>query len=285
MNGILRTALLAAAAASTACASSGGTDLSGMSFTDDPLVGKVIWNELLTDNGEVARRFYRELFGWTFETSESATGGPYLLARDGDVYVAGILPIAAQQRDEYSRWLPYVSVRDLNLATERARTAGGEVVVSPRNVEIGRVAAIIDPEGAVIGLATSDIGDPDDATTGAAPGRVVWHELLSDDPVAATEFYRTVVGYQHRTVDRRGGEYRVLSQGGVDRMGILANPTADWDPVWLTMFGVDDAAATASRAERLGATVLLPASPEFRGGTTAVLTDPTGAIFVVRDLN
>jgi hypothetical protein len=41
-----------------------------------------------------------------------------------------------------------------------------------------------------------------------------------------------------RNVERRGGTYTLLGNGGADRAGILKNPTDDWDPVWLTYFGV-----------------------------------------------
>ena len=282
---VLRAAVIAAALVTGSCASSGGADVD-MTFSEEPLLGKVIWNDLITENGEAARRFYGEMFGWTFESREAPRGGPYFVARSGDVYVGGILPAARGSADgSISRWLPYVSVEDVDRAAERATRAGAEIVVSPRDVKLGRIAALVDPEGAVIGLASSDVGDPDDATTAPAVGRITWHELLSDAPAEAAEFYRTVAGYERRTVDRRGGEYRMLSHAGVDRLGILANPTETWDPVWLTHFGVEDAASAATKAETLGARILVPVSPELREGTTAVLQDPTGAIFVISELS
>ena len=64
----------------------------------------------------------------------------------------------------------------------------------PLLVRLGRVAAIVDSQGAPIGLARSDIGDPDDATTAGGPGRVVWSELLAADDAAAASFYSDVVG-------------------------------------------------------------------------------------------
>ena len=89
-------------------------------------------------------------------------------------------------------------------------------------MNLGRVAAIIDPEGAVVGLVTSDIGDPDDSTTAAAPGRVVWSELLSSDPAAAAEFYSALAGLEAEVVERRGGQYTLLTGQGVNRAGIMA---------------------------------------------------------------
>lgn len=256
-------------------------DTSGMSFSQTPLVGKVIWNDLITDDLDAARAFYGRLFGWTFENS-SGKGGRYVLARAGKVYVAGIVEVRGKKgATKSSRWLPYVSVDDVDGALAKASGAGARIAVPGQNVNFGRVAAIIDPEGAVIGLARSHIGDPDDATTPRAPGRVVWTELLATDPSAAAIFYANVVGYETNTIARRGGQYTMLAHGGRNRSGILKNPT-DAAPVWLTYFGVDDAVAAEGRVTALGGAVVVRASAQLREGTMAVVTDPTGALLVLQ---
>ena len=65
----LRTALLVAALllGVAACTTTGQADLSGMTFSERPLTGKVIWNDLITEDLDTARQFYGGLFGWTFE--------------------------------------------------------------------------------------------------------------------------------------------------------------------------------------------------------------------------
>jgi len=75
-----------------------------------------------------------------------------------------------------------------------------------------------------------------------------------------------------------------MSMGGVDRAGILMNPTEHWDPLWLSYFGVKDPAAAAQRAESLGGSILLPVSPKVRDGTLAVVADPSGAVLVLQKL-
>jgi uncharacterized protein len=278
---------LAAAAAclAAACTTAGRPDLSGMSFASEPLIGKMVWHDLMTEDIDAARRFYGGLFGWTFEESTGARGRDYLLARAGNVYVAGLLPIERPaDGTRLSRWLPYVSVPDVDDAVDKSVEAGAGVAASARDVSIGRVAAIVDPQGAVIGLARSDVGDPDDRTTAPGPGRVVWSELLADDPEAAASFYGSVVGYTPRRVERRRGLYTMLAVAGKDRAGILENPT-EWKPVWLTYFGVEDPAAAAKLAKALGGTIVLEPSPEIREGNMAVVTDPSGAVLVLQRLS
>jgi predicted enzyme related to lactoylglutathione lyase len=270
-----------ALAVASSSASAGKPDLSAMKFSSTPLTGKVIWNDLITDDLDTTRTFYGALFGWTFEHS-SGKGGRYLLARLGDVYVAGIVEVKSRNRaQKLSRWLPYVSVTNVDSALSIAAAGGATVVVPARDVTFGRVAAIIDPQGAVIGLAQSRIGDPDDATTSPGLGRVVWTELLANDTDAAAQFYRDVVGYEPSTISRRGGQYTMLAQGGKNRAGLLKNPT-DAKPVWLTYFGVDEPVAAMGRLEALGGGVIAPASPRLREGTMALVTDPAGALFVLQ---
>jgi predicted enzyme related to lactoylglutathione lyase len=269
-----------------ACATVSGPDLSGMSFSTSPLVGKVVWNDLITEDIDAAQRFYGGLFGWTFEDAAGPGRDGYTLARHGGIYVAGLVPVEARSDGtRLSRWLPYLSVADVDQAVAGGIASGGKVAVDARNVSFGRVAVIVDPEGAVVGLARSSVGDPDDKTTAVTPGRVVWTELLSNDSNVAAYFYRSMVGYEARDVERRGGTYTLLGNDGVDRAGILKNPTQDWAPVWLTYFGVADAAVAAKKAEELGGKILLPASPEVRDGSMAVVTDPSGAVLVLQNLS
>lgn len=278
--------LFALCATLVACAMPSRLDTSAMSFSDEPLVGKIVWADLITHDLEAARRFYAGLFGWTFEETTGPAGLQYLVARSGDIYVAGIV-LAERPADgaNLSRWLPYASVPDVDAAAARAASLGGRVAVEPREVALGRVAAIVDPQGAVIGLARSSFGDPDDMTTKPAVGRRVWTELLSDDPSASADFYAAVVGYEVRRIERRGGEYTMLVGDGRDRAGILANPTGNWPPLWLTSFGVQDAGMAARRAELLGGRIVLAESDEVRGGTIAIVADPSGAVLVLQEVN
>ena len=267
-----------------ACTTGSRPELSGMTFASDPLSGKFVWYDLMTEDFDSARKFYGGVLGWTFEESEGPRGQEYAIARSDDVYVAGMLAIEGENDGEqYSRWLPYVSVTDVDATVSRAVNAGASVAVSARDVNLGRVAALIDPEGAVIGLARSAFGDPDDNTTAPAAGRVVWSELLADDPAAAADFYRELGGYDINTIERRGGEYTLLASDGANRAGILKNPGENVNPVWLTYFGVDDPAAAAEEAESLGGKIILPVSPELRNGTMAVVADPAGAILVLQN--
>ena len=128
-----------------ACTTTGTPDLSGMSFSEKPLIGKFVWHDLITEDMEAVKRFYSGLFGWTYEQSSGARGNDYTLAKSGGVYVAGMVPMATPaDGSNISRWLPFVSVDDVDAAVARSTAAGGRVAAPARDVPLGWVAAIID---------------------------------------------------------------------------------------------------------------------------------------------
>jgi predicted enzyme related to lactoylglutathione lyase len=71
------------------------------------------------------------------------------------------------------------------------------------------------------------------------PGKVVWHDLLSEDPAAAKRFYGGLFGWTFRDVDLGAGQtYSVIEHDGraiggiVDGRGINdANNVSRWIPV------------------------------------------------------
>lgn len=269
----------------TSCASTTTSLMSGLSLSDEPLTGKFIWHDLVSTDIDADKAFYAGLFGWEYEQRRGVNGRPYTLAKAGDRFVAGM--VIGEARDDgqnIARWLGYLSVPDVDGAVVMNDAAGGETVVAPLEInDFVRVAAVIDPQGAVLGLAQSRIGDPDDSTAGL-PSSVVWNELLTDDPAAAATFYAALAGYQAVVLQRRGGEYITLKANGVRRAGILANPIEDATPLWLTYFGVSDIAASVAKVNGLGGRVLLAPTPEVRDGEIALVTGPSGALFALQQL-
>lgn len=264
-----------------ACSSTGGGRVAEMPLSEAPLAGKFVWHDLITDDVGASRRFYGGLLGWSFEETRHPNGGDYTLITSGGRFVGGIVHLDDPAGTEYTRWLGYLSVPDVDRAVAITKDAGGSAVAGPLDLPgIGRAAAIQDPHGAVVGLLRSSVGDPDDSLSPAA-GLVVWNELLTSDDQAAAGFYQEITGAVAMTVQRRGGEYITLRSNGRDRAGIMARPAEEVAPFWLTHFAVPNAVEAAKRAAELGGEVLLPPSPELRKGTMTVVVDPNGAILAL----
>jgi predicted enzyme related to lactoylglutathione lyase len=254
---------------------------SGLPLSEEPLTGKFVWHDLMTDDIAAARRFYGGLFGWTFRDETRPNGRDYTLILANGRYVAGMVQLDDPAGVEYSRWLGYLSVEDVDRAAAFNGTNGGEIVVGPLDLgEWGRAAAITDPQGAVVGLIRSRLGDPDDSIRRGV-GEVVWNELLAEDDMAAADFYTGLAGLDRVDDQRTGGVYRIMRSQGRDRAGIMLRPAEDYDPVWLTHFGVADVSEAARKAAALGGDVLIAPSPEIRNGLMALVTDPNGAVLVL----
>lgn len=263
-----------------ACATPGpeGVDTE---LSDQPLTGKFVWHDLITDDVDGARRFYGTLFGWRFHSTERL-GAPYTLITHKGRYVGGIVRLEDPEGPEdYSRWLGYLSVSDVDRASALAVEQGGALLVAPLDIEdVARAAAVRDPQGAVLGLLRIRGGDPVDHVDLSA-GEVVWNELLAADPEMAARFYAELAGLSAEHVERRGGAYTLLNSGSQSRAGVLRRPNENIQPQWLTHFAVADPATAARRAEALGGRILLAPSAEIREGGMALIEDPSGALMAL----
>ena len=249
-----------------------------------PMPGKVIWHDLLTEDPAAARRFYGGLFGWHFRQVGLGLGQNYTVIEHNGRVIGGLVDGRRITRNvNVSRWIPVLSVADMAVAIAATEAAGGTVFQAPLVIpQRGTVAVIGDPQGAVLTLFESRDGDPADRVP--ETGDWLWNEIWSSDPDATLAFYRSLVpAYETDDADdARGGTYRYLSADGVPRVGVLPNPVAGITDTWMAYVRVPDPTATAAAAEALGGEILLPAQRDPRGGEIAILNDPTGAGFLIQ---
>lgn len=248
-----------------------------------PTAGTFVWHDLITHDLQQAQSFYGELFNWRFEPADDRDGNPYMLARVDNRYSVGLLQLdRPADGSNYARWLGYMAVDQLDRALEVTGAAGGQLIDgSVEQTSVGRAAAIMDPEQAVLGLLETEL-DVSAVVLREAPGAVIWNELLSDAPGTAAAFYSALADVSTETIQRRGGNYTLLHTGNNPVAGVMDNPFESAQPLWLTYIAVVDPAATAARVEALGGKVLLAPSPELRDGNMALIQDPGGAILALQ---
>jgi len=112
--------------------------------------GAFSWMELHSGDSAKAKDFYKSLFGWGLEDMEMP-GMTYTVIANGEDKIGGFPPMPA----ETARWLPYVTVDDVDARVEKAKTLGATVAMEPMSVPtVGRMATIVDPVGGVIALIT-----------------------------------------------------------------------------------------------------------------------------------
>jgi predicted enzyme related to lactoylglutathione lyase len=131
----------------------------GAGIVNEP--GALTWNELSTTDVEQAKRFYADLFGWSFEDVGTAES-PYTMIRNGDRMNGGIRPLGdpEQQAGTPPNWMPYLVSADIERSAARAGELKGTVMVGPMEVQPGRrIVVARDPQGAVFGLFEGETED------------------------------------------------------------------------------------------------------------------------------
>lgn len=234
--------------------------------------GTFCWVDLGAPDPDGARAFYGSLLGWEF-ADVRASDGEYTLARVDGKDVAGIH--SHGQDVVAAHWDSYISVDDLDAATEKARALGAEVRLEPFEIPgTARIAAFVDPAGASIAL-----WQP----TGFAGARLVnelatwtWNDLSARDPKAAERFYGELFGWTFEWV---APVYASISMGDllVGGMRTMEDDPPDAPAAWLPYFVTDDLDRAAERVQSLGGGVIV-APREVPAGRFLVLRDPSGAV-------
>ena len=114
--------------------------------------GVFLWDELVTADVEAAKRFYREVVGWESRDVDMGTGLYTMFVREGGTDTAG----AMRKPDDMpvpAAWLVYIATENVDASVARATELGATAVVDGMDIpDIGRIAVLIDPAGAVFGL-------------------------------------------------------------------------------------------------------------------------------------
>ena len=253
-----------------------------MTRIDTHPAGTPTWVDLMSSDPERARRFYGELFGWTFQVGGPETGHYATAQRDG-CNVAGIgSPPPGAQAPALPLWNLYFATDDADATAAKVQALGGAVVTAPMDVmDAGRLAFFTDPTGAGFGVwqARAHRG----AQIVDEPGTMCWREVNTPDAPRACEFYGKVFGLEPKKLEATAGfDYWTLHRGPITAGGVLqmTNEWAGVPPHWMTYFAVEDTDAAAKRVVDLGGKVSVPPfdSPY---GRISVVNDPGGATFSI----
>ena len=122
--------------------------------------GSMQWCELMTPDPESAAAFYRMLLKVKADPMEMPDGSINSIVRTEDGPVMGISALSGLSDELIERadgpiWVTYFNVEDVDAAVNRAVENGAELPDPPWDVpNVGRLAWIYDPQGALVGLIT-----------------------------------------------------------------------------------------------------------------------------------
>jgi uncharacterized protein len=241
--------------------------------TNQPL-GTPTWLDLGIPDLDRALQFYGALFGWEFEIGPEETGR-YTMCFLRGRRVAGI---SAMHDPARVFWNVYLATDDCDRSAERARAAGGTLLIEPMDVmDQGRMAIVRDPVGAQFGLWEGR------AHTGAQvvnePGALVRNDLVTPDPGPARDFYAAVFDFSlEGNPQMPQADFTFLRRpDGHEVGGIMGAPGST--SAWSTTFEVAGTDEAVQRA--LDAGGRSDGAKDFLYGRLATITDPFGAEFSI----
>jgi predicted enzyme related to lactoylglutathione lyase len=112
--------------------------------------GTLCWNELNTWKLEAAKKFYSEVFGWTYE-GDDTYAQPLV---DGKA-VGGMMPLSTDRMpaETPEHWLVYFAVDDVNKSAAEIKNLGGTTMMEPFDAGgVGKMVVAADPQGAVFAV-------------------------------------------------------------------------------------------------------------------------------------
>lgn len=265
------------------------------------------WVDVQLPDLEAGKRFYGELFGWTFRAGDGfrtgdgfrAGGGPYADALSGGALVAALA--AKQDGRMPTAWGVYFATDDITASVARVREAGGQLITEPvRAGRLGALAQAADPGGAVFGLWQA--GERKGFQKQNEPGSFCWTEVYTRQKDRVDPFYEQVFGFRSVDPDEAGPgtpgapdtdesrvDFRMWSPVGTEpgpdtavggRSVITDAFPAMMPSYFLNYFAVADCDASADTVVRLGGRVSAPPF-DIPYGRMAVLQDDQGAVFAV----
>ena len=111
------------------------------------------------------------------------------------------------------------------------------------------------------------------------PGKFVWADLFTTDPVAATKFYTGLFGWTASTIAQNGQAYTVFSNDGRAVAGLAPRPAATTKRPsrWIGYLAVTDLPAVLQRATKAGGQIRAEARAFPKRGTQAIIADNEGS--------
>lgn len=243
--------------------------------------GTFSWIELATKDADASKRFYGELFGWTFEDMPVGPGMTYTMAKLGEHHVAALYRMGAEMANVPPHWDSYISVDNVDDVAKKATQNGGKLIKEPFDVmDVGRMCVVQDPAGAVFCLwqAKKHIGVGVKNENGA----LCWNEVYTTNVDAAGKFYVNTIGWQTEAVDMGPmGTYTLFKVAGEKNNagGMMPMPPnmKGVPSNWLAYIQVADCDASTKKAETLGGKVLMAPMDIPNVGRFSVVQDNQGA--------
>ncbi len=126
----------------------------GLQFSEEP--GSAAWYELYSANAQQARDFYVAVLG---ASADAMPGGmEYYVLKHGEQQLCGIMQTDPAWGDVSPQWIIYFLVANTDEAVATITKHGGKLMGTIDDSPFGRMAAVMDPSGAMFKIIQSPTG-------------------------------------------------------------------------------------------------------------------------------
>jgi predicted enzyme related to lactoylglutathione lyase len=246
-----------------------------------------IWCELVTNDMDKAVDFYKKVVGWDVRDA-GMPGFTYMLFGKNGKDVGGMMTWAGAP-ERTPEWLGHIHTAKLNEELKAVTADGGTIVKPAQDIPgVGRFAVVLDPQKVKYLLFEPGIQDASPRLDQVAVGNVGWHELLTDDPAKAFDYYSRHYGWEKDYAHDMGAmgthqtfrtDKPLYTGGMMIRKG--PNIPEDIPPHWKFYFTVEDIEAAQKRVLDAGGNVLLPPVDVPGGSRILQATDDQNGHFAL----
>jgi predicted enzyme related to lactoylglutathione lyase len=119
-----------------------------------PEVGEASWHELMTTDAPSAMSFYQQVFGWQpSETMDMGPMGKYHMFNRPHGMIGGMMNKPPEMAQVPPHWQIYFRVPDIDVAVDRIKAGGGQILNGPMEVPGGDwIVNAMDPQGGAFSL-------------------------------------------------------------------------------------------------------------------------------------
>jgi len=129
----------------------------------------------------------------------------------------------------------------------------------------------------------------DAPTNTTLPGKIIWHDLITDTPAESEAFYSELFGWEFESIGIGFGSvasanYKLIRQNGRLIGGLINQNQLDSDEdisQWVVLMSTDDIKRAVGIVADGGGTVFTPPTVLADRGQIAVVADPQGALFAL----
>lgn len=253
---------------------------SNTSSIDNSALKNTIWHDLITPNLDKSQTFYKELFGWSYNTF-NVKGFKYALIENKGQTIGSIIEVADTKSSVWVSSL-IVSPQEMRERVKDITASGAVLVVKPLKIP-GRGKQLIFKglQGETFSLITNtdnvkpfEVKDQEGSWFGM--------ELWVSDIDKAKVFYKKAFQADTKEVTYDNKPYYFFTVNGTNVGGLMKNPLTNMESQWVPYLNIQNLNDIVEKVTNLKGELVLSPNKNIRNGSIGIIQDSFGAILCIQ---